>query len=172
MATTVPDTGLRFTCTLNTFMKMESRGRGASPRPSSAGGTASTIGSSLPSAGQMIRPGSSGVLRSGSRKKATHQMVSGSSSQPSQADEQKGQQIHRREERDERLAFAVNLQIRLPKEKGRLSSGRPFNTTRLYQAARLPREGKGAEGAGLDAAGQLVAVDRAGEIQGHAAWAR
>ena len=52
-----PETGLRFTCTLKTFMNTDRRGRGVSPKPSSGGGTASTTGSSTPSAGTDDEPG-------------------------------------------------------------------------------------------------------------------
>ena len=47
-------------------------------------------------------------MRSGSRKKATHQMVSGSSSTAQPRRNQEGQQIDRREEGDERPTFPVN----------------------------------------------------------------
>ena len=46
-----PATGLRFTWQLNTLMKIEIRGSGLSPRPSSAGGIASVTIDTRPSAG-------------------------------------------------------------------------------------------------------------------------
>ena len=64
-----PATGLRFTWQSNTLMKIEMRGSGLSPRPSSRGGTAVVIWLMRPSAGATTRPSRTGVTRGGSRKK-------------------------------------------------------------------------------------------------------
>ncbi len=64
-----PVTGLRFTWQSNTLMKIEMRGSGRSPSPSSGGGTALVIRLTRPSAGDTTRPSRSGVTRGGSRKK-------------------------------------------------------------------------------------------------------
>ena len=64
-----PLTGLRFTWQSNTLMKIETRGSGRSPRPSSIGGTALMILLTRPSAGDTTIPSRTGVTRTGSRKK-------------------------------------------------------------------------------------------------------
>ena len=63
---TVPLTGYRFTCTLNTFMKIDTRS--ARP-PMNAGSSTSVIRTTLPSAGATTRCSPRSPLRSGSRKK-------------------------------------------------------------------------------------------------------
>jgi hypothetical protein len=80
---TVPPQGALLTCTLKTDIKMANRTRGSGPSPSSAGGTAFTIGNNLPSAGLRMRFAPTGALRSGSRKNATTQTVTGSRTRPS-----------------------------------------------------------------------------------------
>lgn len=80
---TTPSTGMRFTCTSNTFMNTEMRVRGASPMPSSGGGAAGDIACTTPSAGLMISPWRVGVTRDGSRKKYVHQSVRTTQSSPS-----------------------------------------------------------------------------------------
>ncbi len=79
----MPLTGLRFTCTSKTLMKIETRGRGVSPRSSSGGGTADVICEIIPSAGEITRPSPTGVTRRGSRKKYAHQAVARAPIQPS-----------------------------------------------------------------------------------------
>ena len=64
-----PVTGLRFTWQSNTLMKIDTRGSGCSPSPSSFGGTALTMRLTRPSAGDTTMPSRTGVTRSGSRKK-------------------------------------------------------------------------------------------------------
>ena len=64
-----PTTGVRFTCTSNTFMKMPTQGSGCCPSSSSGGGTRSAVATTTPSAGLTTSAGSSGVTRAGSRKK-------------------------------------------------------------------------------------------------------
>ena len=88
----------------------------------------------------MIRPAPSGVLRSGSRKKATHQMVMRQQQPAQPGRQQEGQQVHRREERDERIAFAMNSHAP-PMERGS-RIGCPSMNGALYQATRLPVKGK------------------------------
>ena len=78
-----PDTGLRFTWQLNTLMKIEMRGSGLSPRPSSAGGNTCVIIEMRPSAGATTMPSRTGVTRTGSRKNNAHQIVSTVPIQPS-----------------------------------------------------------------------------------------
>src|SRR5579859_10090 len=84
----VPLIGMRFTCTLKTFMKTEMRVIGASPMFSSGGGGACTIICTTPSAGLITRPSRDGVTRAGSRKKQAHQTVSTTPIQPSGAHSQ------------------------------------------------------------------------------------
>jgi hypothetical protein len=50
-------------------MKIEMRGKGVVPRPSSRGGGAVVIWLIIPSAGATMRPSRTGVTRGGSRKK-------------------------------------------------------------------------------------------------------
>ena len=50
-------------------MKMAMQGRGSVPSSSSGGGTRSAVATTTPSAGLMIKAGSSGATRTGSRKK-------------------------------------------------------------------------------------------------------
>lgn len=64
-----PRIGARFTWQLKTFMKMEMRSIGSTPRFNSAGGVIITTLDTLPSAGEITRSSSCGVNRSGSRKK-------------------------------------------------------------------------------------------------------
>src|SRR3984893_15639272 len=78
-----PATGLRFTWQLNTLMKIEIRGNGLSPRPSSAGGSTGVTIEIRPSAGATTRPSRTGVTRTGSRKNSAHQIVSKLPIQPS-----------------------------------------------------------------------------------------
>src|SRR5262245_19267681 len=78
-----PLTGLRFTWQLNTLMKIDTRGSGAVPRPSSAGGTALTTRLTIPSAGATTMPSRTGVTRTGSRKKKAHHAVTMVAIQPS-----------------------------------------------------------------------------------------
>jgi len=78
-----PATGLRFTWQLNTLMKIEIRGSGLSPRPSSAGGSTCVIIEIRPSAGATTMPSRTGVTRTGSRKNSAHQIVSKVPIQPS-----------------------------------------------------------------------------------------
>ena len=78
-----PATGLRFTWQLNTLMKIEMRGSGRSPRPSSAGGSTCAIIETRPSAGDTTMPSRTGVTRTGSRKNSAHQIVSSVPIQPS-----------------------------------------------------------------------------------------
>ena len=85
MRATRPPTGARFTWQLNTFMKMETRTKPVAGRPSSGGGAAGPTWLTRPSAGAMTRSEPTGVVRGGSRKKATHQMVSPKPIQPSGA---------------------------------------------------------------------------------------
>ena len=70
----VPVIGVRLMCTSNTLMKIETRTTGSalsipSPCSSRGGGTLVIIVTS-PSAGETIRPSPTGVVRTGSRKKA------------------------------------------------------------------------------------------------------
>src|SRR6185312_6772087 len=129
-------------------MNTERRGRGASPRPSSAGGTASTTGSNSPSAGQTIRPGPSGVTRSGSRKNATHQMVNGSSSQPRIGTTRKASTLAPAKRAMNGQAHGVS------KAKGAARTPPLRQLTGRSGAARSA-EGEGSEGPRLDAARQL-----------------
>ncbi len=78
-----PATGLRFTWQLNTLMKIEMRGSGLSPRPSSAGGSTCVTIDMRPSAGATTMPSRTGVTRTGSRKNSAHQTVSNVPIQPS-----------------------------------------------------------------------------------------
>src|SRR5437660_10766136 len=71
----VPATGVRFTCTSNTFMNTATQGSGLAPISSSGGGTRGEVATTTPSAGLTTSEGSSGVTRGGSRKKNTHQAV-------------------------------------------------------------------------------------------------
>src|SRR6516164_6358003 len=80
-----PATGARLIWQLNTLMKIEMRGSGLSPRPSSAGGTACAIIEMRPSAGATTMPSRTGVTRTGSRKNSAHQMVNTVPIQPSGA---------------------------------------------------------------------------------------
>ena len=80
-----PATGLRFTWQLNTLMKIDTRGSGRSPRPSSCGGAALTTAEMRPSAGATTMPSRTGVTRTGSRKNSAHQIVSTVPIQPSGA---------------------------------------------------------------------------------------
>ena len=78
-----PAAGLRFTWQLNTLMKIDTRGSGASPRPSSAGGSTCVTIEMRPSAGATTMPSRTGVTRTGSRKNSAHQTVSSVPIQPS-----------------------------------------------------------------------------------------
>ena len=78
-----PATGLRLTWQLNTLMKIEMRGSGRSPRPSSAGGMTCVTIETRPSAGATTMPSRSGVTRTGSRKNSAHHTVSTVPIQPS-----------------------------------------------------------------------------------------
>src|SRR5262249_51811784 len=73
----------RFTWQLNTLMKIDTRGNGLSPSPSSAGGSACTTIDTRPSAGDTTMPSRTGVTRTGSRKNNAHQIVSTLPIQPS-----------------------------------------------------------------------------------------
>ena len=53
----------------NTLMKIEMRGSGAAPRPSSGGGATVMTWLMRPSAGATTSPSRTGVTRGGSRKK-------------------------------------------------------------------------------------------------------
>ena len=69
-ATTSPPIGARCTCASNTDRKMLMRGNGVAGKPSSAGGTASSMRQIRPSAGATTRPGRVGGMRGGCRKNA------------------------------------------------------------------------------------------------------
>src|SRR5580693_1024314 len=64
-------------------MKIEIRGSGRSPRPSSAGGSTCVTIETRPSAGATTMPSRTGVTRTGSRKNSAHQSVSKTPIQPS-----------------------------------------------------------------------------------------
>src|SRR5262245_7891863 len=69
-ATTSPPIGARCTCASNTDRKMLMRGNGIAGKPSSAGGTASSMRQIKPSAGATTRTGRVGGTRDGYRKNA------------------------------------------------------------------------------------------------------
>ena len=64
-------------------MKIEMRGSGLSPSPSSAGGSTCATIETRPSAGDTTMPSRTGVTRTGSRKNSAHQTVSTVPIQPS-----------------------------------------------------------------------------------------
>ena len=78
-----PAAGARFTWQLNTLMKIEMRGNGVVPSPSSAGGTTIDTIETRPSAGDTTMPSRYGVVRTGSRKNSAHQTVRTVPIQPS-----------------------------------------------------------------------------------------
>ena len=68
--TTSPPIGARCTCASSTDRKMLIRGNGVAGRPSSAGGSSSSMRQTSPSAGATTRPGRVGGTRGGCRKNA------------------------------------------------------------------------------------------------------
>ena len=73
---------MRCTCTSKIDRKIETRGRGVGSRPSSGGGTASSISDTRPSAGATTSPSASGRTRFGARKKAALAAVAASPIRP------------------------------------------------------------------------------------------